>query len=141
GASPAVQPFGPGWLMRPLLEFTRSDLERWATHERLTWIADPTNENTSLDRNYLRHEIVPRLRARWPAVANSAVRSAAHLQESAQLIEALAEIDMRSMERGGCLDVDRLRELNAPRRRNVLRHWLRSHDVRAPSARRLAAIE
>lgn len=140
-ASPALQPFGPGWLVRPLLEFTRSDLERWANEERLTWIADPTNANTSLDRNYLRHEILPRLYARWPAAASSAVRSAAHLQESTQLLEALAELDLRALELHGCIDVDRLRELSAPRRRNVLRQWLRSYDVRAPSARRLSAIE
>src|SRR5690606_18010337 len=66
GASPALQRFGPGWLARPLLELTRRDLERWAAQEQLTWIVDPSNENISIDRNYLRHEIVPRLRARWP---------------------------------------------------------------------------
>ncbi len=141
GASPALQRFGPGWLARPLLELTRRDLERWAAQEQLTWIVDPSNENISIDRNYLRHEIVPRLRARWPAAAMSVVRAAAHLQESAQLLEELAEIDLRSLERGGCLGVDRLRRLSSPRRRNVLRQWLRSFGVRAPSARRLAAIE
>lgn len=140
-ASPALQRFGPGWLARPLLELTRRDLERWAVQEQLTWIVDPSNENISIDRNYLRHEIVPRLRARWPAAAMSVVRSAAHLQESAQLLEELAEIDLRSLERGGCLEIDRLRRLSSPRRRNVLRQWLRSFGVRAPSARRLAAIE
>ncbi len=140
-ASPAVQCFGPGWLVRPLLDFDRSDLERWAARERLTWVTDPTNESLSFDRNYLRHEIVAKLRARWPAVARSAVRSAALIQESAQLIEELAEMDLRSIERRGCLEVDRLEALSAPRRRNLLRYWLRAHGVRAPSARRLAAID
>ena len=140
-ASPAVRSFGPGWLVRPLLDFTRSDLERWAREEQLTWVADPMNESISFDRNYLRHEIVPRLRTRWPAAALSAVRSATLVHESAQLLETLAKIDMRSLGIDGCLDVSGLRELPGPRRRNVLRQWLRSHGVRAPSARRLAAID
>ncbi|NLG75835.1 MAG: tRNA lysidine(34) synthetase TilS [Xanthomonadaceae bacterium] len=140
-ASPAVRSFGPGSLVRPLLDFTRTDLERWAREERLTWVADPMNESISYDRNYLRHEIVPRLRTRWPAAALNAVRSAALVHESAQLLETLADIDLRSLAVDGCLDVSGLREMSPPRRRNVLRHWLRSHGVRAPSARRLAAID
>lgn len=140
-ASPAIQSFGRGWLVRPLLEVTRSELERWAHEQHLSWIVDPTNESTSLDRNFLRHEIVPKLRSRWPAAAQNAVRSTLHLQESAQLLETLAELDLQTMQLAGCLEVDRLRALSSARRRNVLRHWLRSFGVRAPSARRLAAIE
>jgi tRNA(Ile)-lysidine synthase len=141
GASPAVQAFGAGWLMRPLLAFNRSELEGWAIQEGLAWIVDPTNESTSFDRNYLRHEVVTKLRARWPAAARSAVRSAELLQESALLIDELAELDMRSIERRGGLAVERLNALSAPRRRNVLRYWLRAQGLRAPSARRLAAID
>jgi len=140
-AAPPVQRFGIGWLVRPLLEFTRAELEAWAHAAGLEWIDDPTNEHLRFDRNFLRHDIVPKLRARWPQVARSATRSAAHLTEAEQLLDELAELDWQRVGVGQCLDVSKLRELSGPRRRNVLRHWLRARGVRAPSTRRLAAIE
>jgi tRNA(Ile)-lysidine synthase len=136
-----VQPFGPGWLARPLLEHTRDELEAWARAERLHWLEDPSNDDRSLDRNFLRHEMIADLRKRWPAAARSASRSAAHAAEAAALLDDLAAIDSAALTVGPCLRVDGLRELEPARRRNVLRHWLRSRGARAPSTRKLAAIE
>jgi tRNA(Ile)-lysidine synthase len=79
---PSVQIFGGGWLARPLLEFSRAELEEWARAEQLQWLQDPSNENTSFDRNFLRHRVLPALRERWPAAAHSATRSTAHLREA-----------------------------------------------------------
>jgi len=138
---PAAQRFAGGWLARPLLAFRRCDLEAWAQAEHLDWISDPSNDNASMDRNYLRHRIAPALNERWPAAASSAVRSGEHLAETAHLLEVLAGADLQAVSVGKCLDVERLRELDGARRRNLLRFWLKSCGVRAPSARKLAAID
>ena len=61
-----VQPIAEGWLVRPLLDYSRRDLLAYAERFELTWIDDPSNEDRSFDRNYLRHEILPRLDERWP---------------------------------------------------------------------------
>lgn len=139
--SPAVQAFGRGWLVRPLLEFTRAELEAWARTEQLSWIEDPTNASTSFDRNFLRHDVLPRLRERWPSIARASVRSTMHLHEASELLEELAQIDLEQVRLGPCVRVEELARLSQARRRNVLRSWLRSHGVRAPSTRRLAALE
>ncbi len=141
GASPAVQQFGQGWLARPLLEFTRLDLESWARAEGLTWIEDPMNDSLSMDRNFLRHEVLPKLRARWPAIASAGVRATLHLQETSVLLDDLAQLDLEQVSIGPCLQTDQLARLSAARRRNVLRFWLRMQGVRAPSTRRLAALD
>jgi tRNA(Ile)-lysidine synthase len=140
-AMPDIQRFDPGWLARPLLDHTREELEAWARAERLSWLEDPSNEDRSLDRNFLRHEVVAKLRTRWPAVAHSANRSAAHAREAAELLDDLAAIDSAGLRLGPCLRVEGLRELEPARRRNVLRHWLRSRGAQAPSTRKLAAID
>ncbi len=93
---PSVQIFGGGWLARPLLEFSRAELEEWARAERLQWLEDPSNENTSFDRNFLRHRVLPALRERWPAAAHSATRSTAHLREAGRLLDVLAAADLRN---------------------------------------------
>jgi len=136
-----AQRLGQGWLMRPLLAFTRAELEAWAYQERLDWIHDPSNGDTAFDRNYLRHRILPVLQERWPAAARSAARSASHLGEASGVLDAVAAADLPAVGDGTCLDVDMLRALNPARRRNLLRYWIRRHGMSAPSTRKLAAIE
>ena len=138
---PSVQIFGGGWLARPMLDFSRAELEEWARAEQLQWLEDPSNENTSFDRNFLRHRVLPALRERWPAAPHSATRSTAHLREAGRLLDVLAAADLETIAVGSCLSMTQLANLAPARRRNVLRHWIRQHGVRVPSTRKLATIE
>ena len=138
---PSVQIFGGGWLARPLLEFSRAELEEWARSEQLQWLDDPSNANTNFDRNFLRHRVLPALRERWSAAAHSATRSTAHLREAGRLLDVLAAADLESVAIGSCLSMTQLASLGPARRRNVLRHWIRQHGMRVPSTRKLATIE
>jgi tRNA(Ile)-lysidine synthase len=140
-ATPAVQPFSSGLLVRPLLGFTRRELESWAREQQLQWIDDPTNDSIGFDRNFLRHHITPLLKQRWPAAAVTAVRASTHFAEASGLLEELAQMDVQTMVIGPCLDLSKLKQLSEARRRNVLRHWLKQQGIRAPSARKLASID
>jgi tRNA(Ile)-lysidine synthase len=68
-AMPSIRAWHGGWHARPLLAWRRDALHAWATAKQLGWIQDPSNAQTAAYRNYLRHQIVPLLRARWPASA------------------------------------------------------------------------
>jgi tRNA(Ile)-lysidine synthase len=138
---PSVQIFGGGWLARPMLEFARAELEEWARAERLQWLDDPSNTNTSFDRNFLRHRVLPALRERWPAASHSATRSTSHLREAGRLLDVLAAADLATVAAGSCLDMARLTGLAPARRRNLLRHWIRQQGMRVPSTRKLATVE
>jgi tRNA(Ile)-lysidine synthase len=140
-AMPRCQRFGAGWHLRPMLDCTREEVARWAAEQCIAWLDDPSNDNTRFDRNYLRSAVVPRLRERWPSVAQSAVRSAAHLGEAAHLLDESAAHDFTAATIGQCLKVSALKNLAPPRRRNLLRYWLHSCGARAPSTRKLAALE
>jgi tRNA(Ile)-lysidine synthase len=138
---PACHAFGCGWHLRPLLDVTRPDIESWAKAAGLNWLTDPSNTNTGFSRNYLRHEVIPTLQRRWPAVAGTAARAAQHLGEASELLDAIASADLSVAAVGECLSVASLRGLDPPRRRNLLRHWLRGRGARLPSTRKLAALE
>lgn len=138
---PACQPFGMGWHARPLLEFTRAELEAWGRAQGLRWIDDPSNDDSRFSRNFLRTGVVPLLRNRWPAAATNASRAAAHLAEGAELLDELAAIDCSPALVGSCLAVDVLAALSPARRRNALRYWLRQRGVRSPSTRKLSALD
>jgi tRNA(Ile)-lysidine synthase len=91
GAMPALRAFGSGWLARPLLEVSRAELEAYAARAGLSWNDDPSNRDTALDRNYLRHEVLPALKTRWPDAAGRLSRSAALHGEAAGLLKSMAD--------------------------------------------------
>ena len=130
-------PFGPGWLMRPLLTVDRSELEAYARARSLTWVEDPTNLDTALDRNYLRHEVVPILRRRWPGLPAAIGRSARLAAEGAALLRELAEQDSAPVVRDGLIELDALRRLAPARQRNLVRHVLHERGLVPPSETQL----
>jgi tRNA(Ile)-lysidine synthase len=97
-------------------------------------VHDPSNDNARFDRNFLRGEVLPLLGSRWPAVAGSLARHAAHGGEAQALLDELAATDGATAD---TLSVSQLAALPAARQRNLLRGWLRAHGVQAPSAVRL----
>lgn len=127
-------------LVRPLLGFSRGVLEAWARQEGLVWVEDPSNVDTGFDRNYLRHVILPRVRERWPAAAETVSRSARFCAEADELLEEMAADDSARFQVGETLPVRALQGLSAPRARNLLRHWMRARDLPLPPSQKLAEI-
>lgn len=140
---PVLTRFGRGWLGRPLMRWTREELGAWAVTQELTWVEDPGNRDMASPRNWLRHEIWPRLRARWPAAARTLARSAELAAEADALAAEVAAMDLgRALAPDGVrLSVAQLMALSAARRHNALRHWLRRRGMPLPPARKLAELE
>ncbi len=142
-AMPQRTPFGPGWHVRPLLSCPRADVIAYARARGLRWLDDPSNVDTSHDRNYLRHEIMPRLRQRWPAAAEVMARAARWQAEAAALLDELAAADLTRARgpREECLSVPALCELSPARCAQVLRLWIKSLGLPAPYATHLDQIQ
>ncbi|HEV2320748.1 MAG TPA: tRNA lysidine(34) synthetase TilS, partial [Gammaproteobacteria bacterium] len=92
-AMPESASFSGLKLARPLLAYGRAELEAWARQQGLSWVEDPSNADTGFDRNYLRHEVLPRLKQRWPAAAETVSRSARLAAEADGLLKELAAED------------------------------------------------
>ncbi len=89
-AMPVSRPLGAGTLVRPLLAFSRADLEDYARHHTLAWVEDPSNRETHHDRNFLRQEILPLLAGRWPGYRATVARAADHLGVAAARLRGAA---------------------------------------------------
>jgi tRNA(Ile)-lysidine synthase len=136
-----IQPFASGWLVRPLLPFSRSELQTYATEHDLKWIDDPSNEDRAFDRNYLRHDVMPLLETRWPDVASRLKRSAILAGEAATLLDQLADADFISLHaRPDRLPLKKLRQLPAERQRNLLRYVVRELGLPSPPAAQLQSV-
>ena len=135
-----VTPFAAGWLARPLLGFSRADLEVWARAQGLTWLEDPSNADPRFDRNYLRLEILPRLRARWPAAAVTVARVAGQAAEALDVAAEVSAADLSALVEGETILLGALQRLPVARQRLALRAWLRSREVAVPPAATLEAL-
>ncbi|MCQ4287983.1 tRNA lysidine(34) synthetase TilS [Pseudomonas stutzeri] len=132
GAMPISRALGQGKLVRPLLAIDRADLESYARAQELEWIEDPSNASLVHSRNYLRRQVMPVLKQRWPRAPSSMARTAAHLAEAQSLLDELAEMDLLAARAPDdwpwlplrSLDLSVLRSLSSARQRNALRHWL-----------------
>lgn len=67
------------YIVRPLLSFSRDALELYAKENRLVWRDDSSNATDVYPRNFIRHQIIPRLKELNPNFEESARRTIDHL--------------------------------------------------------------
>lgn len=142
-AMPAHAHFGPAAIARPLLQFSRDEIHHYASTHELNWVDDPGNQTHRYDRNFLRHNVMPIIKNRWPSVAKTLSRSAAHCADATRILEEDARCQMKRLKgtAPGSLSVTALRALALPRRAIVLRYWLHSQGFRVPNMARFSSID
>lgn len=140
-AMPAHRNWQARRLQRPLLAVSRAELEQEAQRRGLDWVEDPSNRDRRLDRNFLRHAVLPLLETRWPGSRESLARSATLAGEADDLLLELAEHDLAGLGGdAGRLAVEEIMALSAPRRRLLLRHACDRLGLPRPPARRLESL-
>jgi tRNA(Ile)-lysidine synthase len=102
--------FGDKQIVRPLLESSRREILDYAKKNRLEWIEDESNADPSLTRNFVRLRLAPLIETRFPQWQRSLARAA-------RLFAA----------------TDRKRE-------QLLRSYLRSKGLKAPSEAKLVEM-
>lgn len=135
---PGQRRLGQGSLLRPLLGFGRDQIRAWAEAAELEWVEDPSNQDRNFDRNFLRHEIIPDVRRRWPGLDARLVHTAAQCREQVALADALARIQSRECVDGeGRIRLDAFARLPRVEQKNLLRWWIAEQGHEAPPSRQL----
>ncbi len=125
-------------LKRPLLGIPRTQLEGYARHYQLTWVEDESNQDDRYDRNFLRLQVLPLLKQRWPSFPDAVARSARLCAEQEQLLDELLAASLHSAcDTEGALAIDALIPLSESHRFALLRRWLKVHGVTMPSREQL----
>ncbi|MDR0578547.1 MAG: tRNA lysidine(34) synthetase TilS [Candidatus Accumulibacter sp.] len=139
---------GPA-LVRPLLGVERAVIARYARAHGLEWVDDESNGDTYFRRNFLRHDVFPRLERAFPGAGAALARAAGHFAEAAALLDELAALDRAAVSAAsGRILVAAFNRLGPARAGNLLRHaWVRA-GFRAPETvwigeaiRQLAAVD
>lgn len=137
---PIERPVGAAQLFRPLLGLPRSALRAYCEQYDLSWVEDTSNLDTNYDRGYLRHQIMPVLEQRWPDAAQTLGRAVDRDNELRELLETIAESDLKSCQQRHGLSVQKLLDLSHLRRENLLRAWIVEAGFTLPTKNLLRSV-
>ena len=136
-----VMPWEKGTLVRPLLSVSRDEIERFAQQQQLEWVEDESNQDIRFDRNYIRHQIAPAMKQRWPHIQASVQRSAELCAEQEALLDELLTEQLHALlayDQG--LSIDGLAAKSERVRLQLIRMWFANAKLRMPSREHLQRI-
>lgn len=127
-------------VIRPLLAISKEDILAFAAKHKLDYITDPSNTDSSLDRNYIRHNIVPHIKARWPNALQSITGSVSHIVKQEEYISRFCEDILQKISLGNKLSISDLKKYSESEQHMLLRAWIIKHNIYSPSTKTLSRI-
>ena len=115
-----------GLIYRPLLDYTHDQLKDWLKARDLDWHEDATNTDTHYLRAYMRHNVLPLLKARNPMLVQTVCKIADLMTDEDDYLEAkaarkLRQITLRKSEFSLVLDALKLSSTDMVIARRVVR--------------------
>ena len=115
-----------GLIYRPLLDYTHDQLKDWLKTRGLDWHEDATNTDTHYLRAYMRHNVLPLLKARNPLLVQTVCKIADLMSDEDDYLEAkaarkLRQITLRKSESSLVLDALKLSTTDVVIARRVVR--------------------
>ncbi len=146
-AMPVIMDSNNSVHIRPLLDESYQSLQAYAVENKLNFIEDPSNQNNSFDRNFLRNQVLPKLRDHWQGLDKTLSRAAKIQSETKTLLDQMAEalrvncaeysnVNMVS----NTLSVDCLLSLPRDKQKLLIRYWITKKGFLAPSEKKLKTV-
>lgn len=96
-------------LIRPLIFCTRQETEAYLSEKGLSFVTDSSNLTDDYTRNFLRHNVVPKLKTINPSVAETVATMSSNLREEEEFLNASAKRIYLLANREDFLDAEILR--------------------------------
>jgi tRNA(Ile)-lysidine synthase len=133
-------------LIRPLLTTSRREIEHYLQQWDIPHVEDESNQDTAYSRNYIRHEVLPLLRAKNPNLLEGWSRSAESLRQDSDYLEREAEnLSAKAVFSGGKLSFPaaELAQLHEALSNRVVQHMAQRLDssIVLSYANRKAALQ
>ncbi len=113
-------------IIRPLLLFSRQEIQDYANHNAIQWREDSSNASDKYLRNKIRHHLVPVLKELNPDFLSSFYKTQTYLQESQAMVEDASIMVYQQVAKGIGVniyfDLNQLKKL--PNYKSYLYHWL-----------------
>ena len=129
---PEERALNEGRLVRPFLGLSKNLLLSYAKKHKLDFINDPSNKDTSFDRNYIRKNIIPKIKNRWPNYENK-VQSFIDIQkEYLGLAETSHDFSDAELSKN-TLNLRKLIDEKDSQKKIILRKWIKLNGLNSPN--------
>ncbi|BDB57230.1 tRNA lysidine(34) synthetase TilS [Flavobacterium ammonificans] len=120
-------------VIRPLLSFSRQQMEEYASVNKLKWREDSSNASDKYLRNKIRHHLVPLLKELNPNFMSSFEKTQSFLSEAQELVDdaAIMVYQQVAREEGEDIYFDLVRLLQLPNYSSYLYQWLKEFGFTA----------
>lgn len=134
-AMPLRRSFAAGEHWRPWLLHARAEIEDYLKSQQLTFVDDSSNTDTRYQRNWLRHQVLPLLETRFPAIRAQLAQTSAQLSDARHFQEHCLHAYLPAPEQPFTMET--LSAVPSSSRALLIRYWLRQRHLPLPPRRRL----
>ncbi|WP_028468113.1 tRNA lysidine(34) synthetase TilS [Neptunomonas japonica] len=139
---PVSRKLGANDIVRPLLSASRADIEHYAHIHQLDWVEDPSNQQDVYDRNFLRLNVLPVLKERWPNVVERFSSTSRLLYQDRELLDEyldqeLAGLMLSKIVLNGLM----LASLAVDKRKALIRRWVYTQQGESLNETQLLQLE
>ena len=99
-----------GNIIRPLLVFSRNEIEAFAKESNVEWREDSSNASDKYLRNKLRHDVIPVLKELNPSLLDSFQKTISNLQQAQSLVDDASRMVYRKV----VTDINFQKRINLP---------------------------
>jgi len=127
---------------RPLLNYSQHALCNYAQRHQLQPVEDPSNHDYRFDRNYIRHELIPTLQERWPAITATLSQVANNQAEASTIVDQYSQDKLTNVQGSTAsqLSSRKLKKETFINQKALIRLWIKNAGFLAPSTKKLQHI-
>ncbi len=120
-------------IIRPLLFFSRQEIEDYANQNNIKWREDPSNSSDKYLRNKIRHHIIPQLKELNENFLKSFQKTQSYLKESQSMVEdaTIMIYQQVAKEVGDEIHFDLLKLKTLPNYKSYVYQWLQEFGFSA----------
>ena len=100
-------------IIRPLIDLSKSEIVGFLDKNNIPYVLDETNFSCEYTRNYIRHEILPKLSRLNPNPENAAARVIENLRDDFDYVESVADAFIKKNSEDGGIAAEKLAKLHS----------------------------
>ncbi|QIV94647.1 tRNA lysidine(34) synthetase TilS [Allofrancisella frigidaquae] len=139
-AMPRYKKLNNGALLRPLLNYPKAEIEKFAINNNITHIYDNSNQDNKYRRNLIRNQIIPVLKEFNPSISKTLSRSASICAQSNNILNKLLAEKLTEISDNKHINVDLLIKLDKDVQTNLLHLWFKNNTHLSLKANQLDTI-
>ncbi|ABO46598.1 tRNA(Ile)-lysidine synthetase [Francisella tularensis] len=129
-----------GGVLRPLLKYSKIEIEGFAKLNNISYIYDDSNEDIKYRRNLIRNQIIPILQQVNPNISQTLSRSANICAESNNILQKLLTERLQSISQDTNLIISELIKLDDDIQKNLLHLWFKQNTQQSLKSKQIKEL-